>query len=146
MRLPLIKILLIVIRIKIVLDEMKTTYIYIVLSQLAQELYCLFWLRKTKHSTQEQLKKTTKQIANIFICIKKYIVWVETWDFICSEFRLNNKLSSYLCYETNRTNSNSLSEHIFNAILFEIQNFSFRKMHLKISFANWRPLCLVIVA
>ena len=26
-------------------------------------------------------------------------------------------------------------------ILIEIQNFSFTKMHLKISFAKWRPFC-----
>ena len=30
----------------------------------------------------------------------------------------------------------------FNEILIEIQTFSFRKMHLKMSSAKWRPFCL----
>ena len=30
----------------------------------------------------------------------------------------------------------------FSGILIKIQNFSFMKMHLKISSANWRPFCL----
>ena len=32
-------------------------------------------------------------------------------------------------------------EH-FSVILFEIRKFSFKKMHLKMSFAKWRPFCL----
>ena len=31
---------------------------------------------------------------------------------------------------------------IFSEILIEIQTFSFKKMHLKISSAKWRPFCL----
>ena len=30
----------------------------------------------------------------------------------------------------------------FNEILIEIHNFSFKKMHLKMSSAKWRPFCL----
>ena len=30
----------------------------------------------------------------------------------------------------------------FNEILIEIQTFSFKKMHLKMSSAKWRPFCL----
>ena len=30
----------------------------------------------------------------------------------------------------------------FNEILIEIHTFSFKKMHLKMSFAKWRPFCL----
>ena len=43
------------------------------------------------------------------------------------------------------TNSGLLSIEplgtIFSEILFEIQNFSFMKMHLKISAVKWRPFC-----
>ena len=32
----------------------------------------------------------------------------------------------------------------FNEILFEIQKFSFKTMHLNMSSAKWRPFCFVL--
>ena len=34
---------------------------------------------------------------------------------------------------------------LFSEILIEIDKFSFRKLHLKLSFTKWRPFCLGLI-
>ena len=57
-----------------------------------------------------------------------------------------NGLSSAQCHAITWTNDDILSSRprgtYFSEILFEIQKFSFKKMHLKMSWAECRPLCL----
>ena len=57
----------------------------------------------------------------------------------------DNGLSPVWCQAITWTNAVLLSIRLlgtnFSEILIKIQNFTFRKMHLKVSSAKWRPSC-----
>ena len=86
------------------------------------------------------------QYDYIITCINSLTHWGRVTHICIGNLTIigsDNGLSPGRCQAIIWTNAGKLLiETNFNEILIGIQTFSFKKMHLKMSSAKWRPFCL----